>query len=424
MINLMNTKNHNSFQNSPLPKSMILEDKIKISYTDKFKNQVKYTCSVINEKEWSGVLFYTCKGDFPNLEIELQEIYVMDKGSAAYTEYEYDEDIVEFRMNNPHTLEYEIGHIHSHVNMGVFFSGTDTDELVSNVFNHLYYLSVIVNNKGQITGKIATVAETPVGNTLNIKTKEGKKLFKNLEESKLETVLISDCEIEPFKEVLQVDEDFVKRVEQINTKVVASSYHNPRLFYDGNSFNGYLNNTKNEINTHNNHYYQTDQFKEMQEDFDFESAENEDIPLSDFLTDEDMQEFWLYILTMGKYESRGVIWEADFNNSYFTRILSTYKFNEEYSIKEIKTFINAKQSNYWVEFVKYNGLDQEFNTKVVLDKETKKCLYEYFIEDLYPSIIDDEILKSEKELILTVTDLYYLLTKAIEKNGLRTSNKI
>jgi hypothetical protein len=38
----------------------------------------------------------------------------MHKGSAGYTEYDYDEEVVGFRMDNPESLKWKIGHIHSH----------------------------------------------------------------------------------------------------------------------------------------------------------------------------------------------------------------------------------------------------------------------------------------------------------------------
>jgi hypothetical protein len=58
---------------------------------------------------------------------------------------------------NPESLDWTVGHIHSHNTMGVFFSGTDWDELNDNAANFNYYLSVIVNNKFEITANLATI---------------------------------------------------------------------------------------------------------------------------------------------------------------------------------------------------------------------------------------------------------------------------
>lgn len=90
----------------------------------------------------------------------------MDKGSSAYTSYEFTEDVAGFIMEKimsgePNWANPKIGHIHSHNTMGVFFSGTDKDELHDNVANHNFYVSLIVNNFMDMTAKIAFVGKRP-----------------------------------------------------------------------------------------------------------------------------------------------------------------------------------------------------------------------------------------------------------------------
>lgn len=87
--------------------------------------------------------------------VELKDILPMHKGSGTYTEYDYTERLIEFRMDNPETNYFKIGHIHSHNSMATFFSVTDTSELHDNSKFHNYYLSVIVNNYFSITARIA-----------------------------------------------------------------------------------------------------------------------------------------------------------------------------------------------------------------------------------------------------------------------------
>ena len=63
--------------------------------------------------EWSGVLFYDVVGtiaDPTNMVIHLREIFLMDKGTAGHTAYNYDEELVGFRMDNPTTNFMKIGH--------------------------------------------------------------------------------------------------------------------------------------------------------------------------------------------------------------------------------------------------------------------------------------------------------------------------
>jgi hypothetical protein len=58
-------------------------------------------CQQISRLEWSGTLFYTVTGEFgdPDFAIRAEELYLLDIGSAAYTEYETgDPDFIQFMM--------------------------------------------------------------------------------------------------------------------------------------------------------------------------------------------------------------------------------------------------------------------------------------------------------------------------------------
>ncbi len=83
-------------------------------------------------------------------------MFLEDIGNPVYTEFVNSPEFFEFMMNRPDLMEQSSGLIHSHNNMGVFFSGTDSDELYSNSVNHNHYLSLIVNNKLEATAKVAT----------------------------------------------------------------------------------------------------------------------------------------------------------------------------------------------------------------------------------------------------------------------------
>ena len=65
--------------------------------------------------------------------ITIEDILPMDKGTAASTEFTYDERYVQFLMNKEERLDYKSGLIHSHNNMAVFYSGTDQEELKTNL---------------------------------------------------------------------------------------------------------------------------------------------------------------------------------------------------------------------------------------------------------------------------------------------------
>lgn len=88
--------------------------------------------------------------------VQLEGIYPVNKGTSAYTSFETGSSgVMMFLMEHEQFMDMKQGYIHSHNKMKVFFSGTDMQELEDNCGNHNYYLSVIVNNAGEICAKIA-----------------------------------------------------------------------------------------------------------------------------------------------------------------------------------------------------------------------------------------------------------------------------
>ena len=124
------------------------------------KSQIDTFHSFAGSTEWSGILLYTIdKGDIfdpAKLQITAKGMFPMDIGSPGYTEYEFDEYTLDMYDFYPDALkeEWRLGHIHTHHNMQAYFSGTDLQELRDNIDNHVYYLSLIVNFKGEYCAKI------------------------------------------------------------------------------------------------------------------------------------------------------------------------------------------------------------------------------------------------------------------------------
>lgn len=140
----------------------------------------------------------------------------MDIGSAAHTEFDYDESVVEFLMEDDERDDWKHGLIHSHNTMGVFFSGEDNDELAINCKTHNYYLSVIVNNFMDV---IARVVFTAYPNRFKCLDDEGKEYNLNLPQIKNQepVMMIHECIIEkPQISVSNIA--FEQRFEQIDTK--------------------------------------------------------------------------------------------------------------------------------------------------------------------------------------------------------------
>lgn len=99
----------------------------------------------------------------------------------------------------------------------VFFSGTDNSEIMDNSEFYNYYLSIIVNNKENICGKIAfrgKTEETTVRN-ISFRGNNGEIKAQTLQEkTEKEVVFIYNCSIIKESEVL-VDGDYSKRVDDI-----------------------------------------------------------------------------------------------------------------------------------------------------------------------------------------------------------------
>lgn len=218
-----NTKSTENYVVPKIDKIFELQDTIPTVCSPKFKEQVEFLCRKIYNLEWSGILFYNVVGEFPNIEkITLEEIFLMDKGTTGFTSYSFDHEVVEFIMDNPHLENYKIGHIHSHNIMKTFFSGTDMDELKENCFSHVNYLSVIVNNFGDITGKMVMVSQVETKLELPIK---GSKTFLSLKENLKQNILVvKNCEFPT--ENSHINADFEKRFEKINSKKVYSTTPN------------------------------------------------------------------------------------------------------------------------------------------------------------------------------------------------------
>lgn len=173
--------------------------------------------------EWSGILFYKTEGSIKEPEtfrIILEDILPMHKGSQAYTEYTFDEKVIEYIEENEHLEECRIGHIHSHNTMGVFFSGTDWSELEDNAPNHNYYLSLIVNNFMDFCAKVCFIAEAKNETfTFEAKDEQGIKYISQKGEFSVpRKLIVYDCDIDSPKKEIEVQENFTQKVVSIIKK--------------------------------------------------------------------------------------------------------------------------------------------------------------------------------------------------------------
>lgn len=120
------------------------------------EKKIRFACQKVWSTEWSGTLFFTHEGSFENndLVIKCVDIYIMDIGTQAYTEFDMNPDVIAYMCENPELLDCQMGLIHSHNNMSTFFSGTDTATLKEEGRDRNNFVSLIVNNAGSYTAAI------------------------------------------------------------------------------------------------------------------------------------------------------------------------------------------------------------------------------------------------------------------------------
>lgn len=132
-----------------------LSDTFKINIPDGVERIIRHLCNRVHNVEWSGILFYTFSGAWEDdsLEITCVDILPMDIGTSTYTDFNMSPDVIAYMTEND-LLDCECGLIHSHNNMATFFSGTDTDTLLSEGRDRNHFVSLIVNNAGTYTAAI------------------------------------------------------------------------------------------------------------------------------------------------------------------------------------------------------------------------------------------------------------------------------
>lgn len=166
------------------------------------------------------MLFYETEGQFgdEDFKVTAKGLFLLDIGTATYTEYNpADAELIKFLSNNPSYLAMKKGHIHSHNNMGVFFSTTDDDELVDNCGFHNFYVSLIVNNRNEMCAKIAFKAKVISENNITMTFLDqtgNEKNKKVVNTNEGEGVYVYKCKV--LKEEKEVVEDsFKSRFQEV-----------------------------------------------------------------------------------------------------------------------------------------------------------------------------------------------------------------
>ncbi len=223
-----------------LPTYPINNVALEVNITEDFKQSVDYFCKQVPTLEWSGILFYTIDGDFnkdSKITITPEYIHLMDIGTGGYTEYDWDETALKLTFDKPELLGLKIGHIHSHNSMSTFFSGTDMRELSDNAPNYNQYFSLIVNNRLDMTAKLAVVGEVESTQKFSFNTRLNG-LFKSKAREETKQVLFTldagfNRQDRDFKHSQDIKERFVTVQKEVDER---KKSRNTTVFgYNGNT---------------------------------------------------------------------------------------------------------------------------------------------------------------------------------------------
>lgn len=212
-----------------------LKDTIKVVMPSDVLLKIQQLCRIISTVEWSGILLYETTGsiqDPKNMVITLKDIILMNKGSHSYTEYSftekkrdqsgYEDRHIDYCEEFEEALTWQIGHVHSHQDMSVFFSGTDMEELEDNSPSHNFYLSLIVNNKMDFMAKVSFIATAEMKEAVSYTAldENGNEytIEKSVLKAKKEKLFIYDCAIESDLDNIPEETFFERNLKEVLSK--------------------------------------------------------------------------------------------------------------------------------------------------------------------------------------------------------------
>lgn len=196
----------------------------KMVIPEKVEDKIRFLCDKIHEVEWSGTLFYKVEGTFENddLVVTCVDLYLMDIGSAAYTEFNMSPDVISYMADTPELLDCKTGLIHSHNNMSTFFSGTDTSTLQEEGTDRNHFVSLIVNNEGTYTAGITqkVTYEKDINETASSSTYGGLPVtHKQLYKENAKKIVWYEFDIEKHSTKVE-HKDLDERIAEIKKKKI------------------------------------------------------------------------------------------------------------------------------------------------------------------------------------------------------------
>ena len=229
------------------PRTIASPLKGKLIITQEVEDKIQYLCRCFPMVEWSGTLFYrvtagSIDGDLANLTMETVDLYLQDIGVSAHTQFTVTDEILDVYEHNPVLEDCKQAMIHSHNNMGVFFSGEDMSELEDNYEMYDFFLSLIVNNRGDRLAKIAIPVKKTTKSVATITTITTVKNAQGLdvetvsepaqkEDETVEDIMYTvDIDIERQLSTIGMEQFFVDRITELSKP---KPYTTPTYNYGG-----------------------------------------------------------------------------------------------------------------------------------------------------------------------------------------------
>jgi len=145
------------------------------------------------------------------LNIEIFDFLPLSADTAAHTGFTYDATYLQYLMERGQDpMAVQLGDIHSHNRMDVFFSSTDNQDLADNTQYYDYFLSVVCNNAGRFCIKLAIPAST----SYEIKHPTTGKIEKFITSNQ---ALIFDCDV-ILPEGFKADDIFMSWLDKVQIK--------------------------------------------------------------------------------------------------------------------------------------------------------------------------------------------------------------
>lgn len=223
------------------------------------EKKIRYYIGMFPHTEWSGYLFYDYTGSFDDpadpIVFTARDFYLLDVGTGGSTTFKDCPEVLTYAINH-NLLDCQEALIHSHHNMGAFFSTVDDNALIQESCNYNHFLSLVVDTRGTYVARVtrrlavkqkihAVIVETvsyPSYNNAQITLEESAPVEKDIDNS-IEKIVAYDLKVE--RPIIQSDipEEWAKDVEDArrrSTQNLSTSRGVTYTGYNPNYTNGYM----------------------------------------------------------------------------------------------------------------------------------------------------------------------------------------